>query len=72
MRIKLFDIKLDSLSKDEFLHQISHLEQRKVPSLITTVNIEFINQALEDEAFFNLLNKSASINIIDGAGIIWL
>ncbi len=71
MRIKLLDIKLDSLSKDEFIHQLSRLEEKKNSSLITTVNVEFVSHALNDDAFFNLLDKAASLNIIDGAGVIW-
>ncbi len=71
MKIKLFDIKLDSLSKREFVHELENCLDKKTPSLITTVNVEFIYNALNQNDFFNLLNKHSCLNIIDGAGIVW-
>ncbi len=71
MKIKLFDIKLNSLTKSEFIHELERCNLKKTPSLITTVNVEFINTAIINNDFFEVLNKHASLNIIDGGGVIW-
>jgi len=71
MRIKLFNVKLDSLSKNEFVHELSLCMRKKSPSLISTVNVEFIYCALISDDFFKFLNRSSCLNIIDGSGIIW-
>jgi len=71
MKLKLFGIKLDSLTKEMFVHELASCLEKKTPSLITTVNVEFIHRALNDNDFLNLLNKNSCLNIIDGAGVIW-
>lgn len=70
-KIKLFNIKLDSITAENFLLEIDRLFTKKTASLIATVNIEFINQAINDSEFFKILCEHSSLNTIDGAGVIW-
>ncbi len=69
-KIEVFGVKLDAITKkDAIARVILHLSQ-KTPKLITTVNVEFIMRAQNDPEFKDILNN-ASLNLVDGHGVIW-
>lgn len=70
MKIKLFDINLDSLKREEAIQSFVSLLDLKSPSLVATVNMEFIAIAQHDNEFKKVLNSSSKLNFVDGAGII--
>ncbi|MFA7243697.1 MAG: WecB/TagA/CpsF family glycosyltransferase [Patescibacteria group bacterium] len=71
MKINLFGIKLDPLSQDEAREKfVSLVENSKQTSIIATVNLEFVWNALHDPDFKQVLNTKTKINSVDGAGII--
>ena len=71
MRTNLLGINLDSVPKNEAILRINHFFDKKTESLITTTNLEFIILARYDEEFKNIINKKASLNLIDGSGVVW-
>lgn len=71
MRIKFFDIKLDSFTRAEAdAGFVRLLTEKKTPSLIATVNMEFMDIVSRDHEFKRVLNERSSLNYIDGNGII--
>lgn len=71
MKIKFFDIKLDSLTKAEADAEFLRLlTEKKSSSLVTTVNMEFVDIVERDHEFKRVLNERSSLNFVDGTGII--
>lgn len=70
MRLKFFDVKIDSMKREEAIRSFFSLFEKKTPSLVATVNLEFIVRSLYDGDFKRILNECSRINYIDGAGVI--
>ncbi len=70
-KIELFGVKLDSMAFSDSIDKICHLSDKKGSSIICTVNVEFIMRAQKDQNFMDILNNKSSLNLIDGAGIVW-
>lgn len=70
MKISIFGVKLDALTKVEAETRFLELINKKSTSIICTVNSEFIYRSLKDEEFKKILNQKSSLNLIDGAGLV--
>lgn len=68
--VKIIDIPINALSKQEAILRIKELIDSGKKSQICTVNSEFLNQAFNDNQFKDLLKKS-SLNLADGFGVLW-
>ncbi|MDQ6985827.1 MAG: WecB/TagA/CpsF family glycosyltransferase [Candidatus Dojkabacteria bacterium] len=65
---KLLGIKINNLTKDEFISEVDRLIKDKRPSYVVTPYSEFIINAQKDEDFKKVINGS-DISIADGFGI---
>src|SRR5437899_630096 len=65
----LAGIKINNLSKEEFLEQVNLLIDQKISSYVVTPYSEFIVWASKDESFKSIINSS-NISTADGFGII--
>lgn len=70
-KLQIFDIKLNALDRHQALENVAEFFNKKSPSLICTVNVEFVTRSFYDLEFKDILNHKSSLNIIDGAGIVW-
>lgn len=71
MKTKLLGVNLDNLSKIQATNAVLALLAKNTSSIITTSNIEFIILSRNDDDFRQILNHKASLNLIDGFGVIW-
>lgn len=70
-KISILGIKLDPLDRYQSLSRIEEFFFKKTPSLICTINVEFIMTAQRNEEFKNVLNNKSALNTLDGSGVIW-
>jgi N-acetylglucosaminyldiphosphoundecaprenol N-acetyl-beta-D-mannosaminyltransferase len=69
-KIDILGVPIDSFDK---MRLIRHIKKKLISGntlFITTVNIEFLYRALQDEKIFSMLKKS-SLNLADGVGVLW-
>ena len=67
-QIKILDVKIDILSKQEVLEKIKQLLQTNNHEQLVTVNPEFIIEAQKNQEFKDILNNSW-LSVADGYGI---
>lgn len=70
-RIKILDISVDTLTKKEAVEKLGALTEKSSPSIIATVNTEFIIKAQADKKFKEILNRKSALNLPDGIGLLW-
>lgn len=68
--MKILGVKIDNLTRQEFITQINSLLNNKHKSYAVTVNPEFITLAQKDNEFKDILNNS-SLSLPDGIGVVW-
>jgi len=68
---EILGIKLDSLTISDALNRLEYFLNKKVPSIITTPNTEFLIKAQKDDAFKNILNRRSLLNLPDSYGLLW-
>ncbi|MFA7319454.1 MAG: WecB/TagA/CpsF family glycosyltransferase [Parcubacteria group bacterium] len=66
--MKVFNVRIDNLTKEEILNQIELFLAEPRFHQITTINPEFILEAQKNSEFRNVLNAS-DLNVADGVGI---
>ncbi|MEI7621306.1 MAG: WecB/TagA/CpsF family glycosyltransferase [Candidatus Moraniibacteriota bacterium] len=66
--MKLLNIQIDNLSRQEILEKIEFFLQEDCFYQVATINPEFLLEAQKDAEFKNILN-SCSLNVADGIGI---
>lgn len=69
-KVNILGIPIDSFTKEQSLHIVDQKIAGKKPVFITTVNVEFLYQALNDGAVYEMLQHS-SLNLADGVGVLW-
>jgi len=69
--MKIFDVKIEALNRQQARDRLIAMLEKKTPSMIATVNVEFVVLAEIDPEFKNILNKKTSLNTIDGSGLLW-
>jgi N-acetylglucosaminyldiphosphoundecaprenol N-acetyl-beta-D-mannosaminyltransferase len=69
-KFNILGIPIDAFDKTQSIRFIKQKLNSHQPIFITTVNVEFLYQALNDEAVFSMLKKT-SLNLADGIGVIW-
>ena len=65
---EILGIKINNISKSEFLNEISRLVNKKKKSYVVTPYSEFFIFAKKDSEFKKIIN-SADISIADGVGV---
>lgn len=70
-KYKILDINLDPLTVAEAEENISTLLNCQKEFTVTTVNTEFIIKAQTNPEFKKYLNNFSTLNLADGAGVIW-
>ena len=70
MRIELFEIPVDNLSKEETLSYINAIFNDNTPHYAVAINPEKIMKAYKDEELLNIIKKS-DLNFVDGVGVIF-
>ena len=70
MRIELFEIPVDNLSKEETLSYINALFNENTPHYAVAINPEKIMKAYKDEELLSIIKKS-DLNFVDGVGVIF-
>ena len=69
-KINILGVPIDTFDKIGVIRYIKQKLDSNQPIFITTVNVEFLYRALNDEAVFSMLKKT-SLNLADGIGVIW-
>jgi len=69
-KIDILGVPIDSFSREESIRFIDQKISAKKPIFITTVNVEFLFRALNDDSVFQML-KNSSLNFADGVGVLW-
>jgi N-acetylglucosaminyldiphosphoundecaprenol N-acetyl-beta-D-mannosaminyltransferase len=69
-KIDILGVPIDSFNREESVRFIDQKISGKSPIFITTVNVEFLFRALNDEKVFQML-KNSSLNFADGVGVLW-
>lgn len=69
-KINILGVPIDSFNREESIWFIDQKISTKKPIFITTVNVEFLFRALNDEKVFQMLQNS-SLNFADGVGVLW-
>lgn len=69
-KIDILGVPIDSFRREESIRFIEQKISSKSPIFITTVNVEFLFRALNDEKVFEML-KNSSLNFADGIGVLW-
>jgi UDP-N-acetyl-D-mannosaminuronic acid transferase (WecB/TagA/CpsF family) len=69
-KIDVAGLKIDALTKQQFLDQLDNRIKQGQKTFITTPYSEFLYAALRDKAVMSLINTS-DIAIPDGIGVIW-
>lgn len=69
-RIKILDIGIDPVTKEEAIEKIDKLLLSDKKRLLCTVNTEFIEIANKDTEFKDIINHSY-LNLADGVGVLW-
>lgn len=69
-KISVFGIPIDSFDKKEVIKYIEQQINSNKKLFITTVNVEFLYQSLNNEKVRKMLENS-SLNLADGIGVIW-
>jgi N-acetylglucosaminyldiphosphoundecaprenol N-acetyl-beta-D-mannosaminyltransferase len=64
-------IKIDDITTKEAKERLAILSEKKGQSIIATPNAEFIVTAQKDEIFKRILSEESSLNLPDGAGVLW-
>lgn len=67
----VLNIKIDDITRAEAINRLAALMEQKSKSIITTPNAEYIINAQKDEIFRKVLNEESSLNLPDGAGVLW-
>lgn len=67
MRLRLWDVPIDVISRDEALHTIDTLSQRHEPAFVAFANAHVLNLAAGDDEYRDVLNKHALV-LNDGIG----
>lgn len=67
--INILGVKINNLTKIEFLEEIRMFIYKNAKGYITTVNAEFINLAQKDDIFLKIINNSF-ISTADGVGVL--
>lgn len=70
MRIEIFDIPVDDLTKKEAVQYIERMLNEKSPHFAVAINPEKALKAYQDEDLLNII-KNSDLNFIDGVGIIF-
>ncbi|MGB9793546.1 WecB/TagA/CpsF family glycosyltransferase [Caldisericum exile] len=70
MRIEIFDIPVDNLTKKEAVQYIERMLNEKSPHFAVAINPEKALKAYQDEDLLNII-KNSDLNFIDGVGIIF-
>ncbi len=70
-KISFNDIKITMCDKQGAISLFSDLFRYKSPSLITTVNVEFLMLSLKNQQFNDVLAKKSKLNLVDGSGVLW-
>ncbi|MGC9171562.1 WecB/TagA/CpsF family glycosyltransferase [Caldisericum sp.] len=70
MRIEIFDIPVDNLTKKEAVQYIERMLNEKCPHFAVAINPEKALKAYQDEDLLNII-KNSDLNFIDGVGIIF-
>jgi N-acetylglucosaminyldiphosphoundecaprenol N-acetyl-beta-D-mannosaminyltransferase len=68
--VNVLGVRIDDVTFDETLAQITRFIAERTPRQIATVNTEFIMAAQKDAAFRAVLNACA-LNLPDAAGVVW-
>ncbi|MCX6810912.1 MAG: WecB/TagA/CpsF family glycosyltransferase [Candidatus Berkelbacteria bacterium] len=69
-KINILGVPIDSFDRGESIRFIDQKISAKKPVFITTVNVEFLFRALNDDSVFQML-KNSSLNFADGIGVLW-
>jgi N-acetylglucosaminyldiphosphoundecaprenol N-acetyl-beta-D-mannosaminyltransferase len=69
-KVNILGVPIDSFTKEQSLRFINQKISGKKPIFITTVNVEFLYRALNDNSVLEMLNRS-TINFADGIGVLW-
>lgn len=69
-KVNILGVPIDTFDKITSIRYIKQKLESGQPIFITTVNVEFLYRALNDEAVFSMLKKT-SLNLADGIGVIW-
>jgi len=70
MRVEVFDIPIDNLSKDEAVRLIEYLLQEEGPHFGVAINPEKALKAYKDRELLQII-KDADLDFVDGVGIIF-
>ncbi|BAL80882.1 WecB/TagA/CpsF family glycosyltransferase [Caldisericum exile] len=70
MRIEIFDIPVDNLTKEEAIKYIENLLEEDKPHFAVAINPEKAMKAYNDNELHDIL-KNSHLNFIDGVGIIF-
>jgi bacterial polymer biosynthesis proteins, WecB/TagA/CpsF family len=70
MRIEVFDIPVDNLTRTEAIQYITKLMEESKPHFGVAINPEKALKAYNDEELLNIIKKS-DLNFVDGVGIIF-
>ncbi|HPL01627.1 MAG TPA: hypothetical protein PLE96_01600, partial [bacterium] len=69
-KINILGVPIDTFDKIGVIRYIKQKLEFGQPIFITTVNVEFLYRALNDESVLSMLKKT-SLNLADGIGVIW-
>ena len=71
MRIKILDIPIDPLTRQEARERVTLFLNSGGPKQIVTVNPEMVMWAQQDFKFAKILLFKSALNLADGAGLLW-
>lgn len=70
-KVEILGVRIDALSRSEAIKIAAGFLEEKKASLIFTPNPEIVVMAQKDRGLMEILNCRSSLNLPDGAGLLW-